>query len=418
MNPGGEVVLIYRCSGCHRTSFETKCPWCISVTVSQFGQEISTSQQVPLDPSFYPEFQYQGKGFLKDLLGKKREQSQLNDKLRSVLQKYAEPKKPYFANFLYTIQENETGSSDTVAPGPRLNGSYSNRELFREVLIKKGFTELEELPQLLDKLLLTTGFNASYLGFCSEISRHVRSDLTDTLRSWIGEAGTRFRGDLSLLFYFLWSNNVRHAELGYSEQASSTFGIPLLPWPTVDAWRRTCEKIYFDILVQRLETKLEHFDPSRFVTMYHVDAMNGYDFEKFLVEVFQTAGYDVEGTKSSGDQGADLFATRFGKKIVIQAKNYSGSVGNSAVQEAISAKSFYACDEAMVVTNSFFTKSAIELANAASVRLIGRPDLQTYLDEHNQRILERFSLDEAETSGPIPPGEAVKQSVAPYSGSP
>ena len=154
----------------------------------------------------------------------------------------------------------------------------------------------------------------------------------------------------------------------------------------------------FDILVQRLETKLEHFDPSRFVTMYHIDAMNGYDFEKFLADVFRTSGYDVEETKLSGDQGADLFAAKFGKKVVIQAKNYSGSVGNTAVQEAISAKNFYGCDEAMVVTNSYFTKSAIELANATSVRLIGRADLQKYLDEYNQRIIEQFRLEEFATS--------------------
>ncbi|GAB2914775.1 hypothetical protein GCM10027093_61680 [Paraburkholderia jirisanensis] len=132
--------------------------------------------------------------------------------------------------------------------------------------------------------------------------------------------------------------------------------------------------------------------------MYHVDAMNGYEFEKFLAEIFQTAGYDVEGTKLSGDQGADLFVSRFGKKIVIQAKNYSGSVGNAAVQEAISAKSFYGCDEAMVVTNSYFTRSAIELAGAASVRLVGRSDLQGYLDDHNQRIIEQFRLEEGEIS--------------------
>lgn len=392
--------MIYRCSACNRTSFETKCPFCATVSVLENGQQISEAQQVPLDPSFYPEFQYQTKGFLKDIFGKKREQVHLNEKLRSVLKKYSELKKPYFANFFHTIKNEEIESNGTEAPGPRLNGTYSNRELFREVLIRKGFTELEELPQLLDKLLLTTGFNAAYLGFSSEISRHIEGSLTDILRSWIGEAGTRFRDDLSLFFYFLWSSNIGYAELGYSDQASSIFGTPLLPWSTVAAWLRTCEKIHFDILVQRLETKLQHFDHSRFVTMYHVDAMNGYDFEKFLAEIFQTAGYDVEGTKLSGDQGADLFVTRFGKKIVIQAKNYSGSVGNTAVQEAISAKSFYACDEAMVVTNSYFTKSAIELANAASVRLIGRPDLQKYLDEHNQRIIERFRLDEADTSDP------------------
>lgn len=361
------------------------------------GQEFLPAQQIPLDPSFYPEFQYHTKGFLRDLLGKKKEQFHLNDKLRSVLQKYSKLKKPYFANFLHTAQSDEFESRNTASLGPRANGFYSNRELFREVLIRKGLTELEELPQLLDKLLLTTGFNAAYLGFSIEISRHIAENLMDILQSWIGETGTRFRYDLSLFFYFLWSSNIRHAELGYSEQAASNFGTPLLPWPTVVAWLEICERIHFDILVQRLGTKLEHFDPSRFVTMYHVDAMNGYDFEKFLAEIFQTAGYDVEGTKLSGDQGADLFVTRFGKKIVIQAKNYSGSVGNAAVQEAISAKNFYLCDEAMVVTNSYFTKAAIELATATSVRLLGRFELQKLLDEYNERIIERFSAAEADS---------------------
>ncbi len=354
------------------------------------------AQQVPLDPSFNPEFQYQTKGFLKDLLGKKKEQAQLSDLLRSVLRKYSELKKPYFANFFHTINHQPIELDDATTPGARLNGSYSNRELFREVLIRKGFTELEELPHLLDKLLRTTGFNAAYLGFSNEIARHIEGSLLDSLRSWIEEAGTTFRDDLSLFFYFLWDNDIRYAELDYAEQASSTFNTPLLPIHTLQAWLQTCERLHFDILVERLATKLEHFDPNRFVTMYHVDAMGGYDFEKFLVEVFQTAGYDVEETKLSGDQGADLFVSRFGKKIVIQAKNYSGTVGNTAVQEAIAAKSFYGCDEAMVVTNSTFTRSAIELADAASVRLIGRRDLQGYLDDHNQRIIEQFRLDEVD----------------------
>lgn len=39
----------------------------------------------------------------------------------------------------------------------------------------------------------------------------------------------------------------------------------------------------------------------------------------------------------------------------LQAKNYTGSVGNAAVLQAISAKTFYGGDEAMVVTNSYCT---------------------------------------------------------------
>jgi HJR/Mrr/RecB family endonuclease len=396
------AAMIFQCSLCHKTSFEIKCPWCASAPAQEAGQQASVAQQVPLDPSFYPEFQYQTKGFLKDLLGKKKEQAQLNELLRGVLRKYSELKKPYFANFFHTLRLNGQGAHEASTPGPRPNGSYSNRELFREVLIRKGFTELEELPHLLDKLLLTTGFNAAYFGFSNEISRHIKGSLTDILKSWIAEAGTSFREDLSLFFYFLWSSDIRHPELPYVAEAASTYGTPLLPWSTLQTWLRTCEQIHFDILVDRLATKLEHFDPSRFVTMYHVDAMNGYEFEKFLAEIFQTAGYDVEGTKLSGDQGADLFVSRFGKKIVIQAKNYSGSVGNAAVQEAISAKSFYGCDEAMVVTNSYFTRSAMELATAAAVRLIGRHDLQVYLDDYNQRIIEQFRLGEGDPADPDP----------------
>ena len=56
--------------------------------------------------------------------------------------------------------------------------------------------------------------------------------------------------------------------------------------------------------------------------------MDGYQFEEFLCELFATLGYTVEGTKKSGDQGADLFITQRNIKIVVQAKNYSRKVSN------------------------------------------------------------------------------------------
>ncbi|MDU7507267.1 MAG: restriction endonuclease, partial [Enterobacter sp.] len=55
-----------------------------------------------------------------------------------------------------------------------------------------------------------------------------------------------------------------------------------------------------------------------------------------------------------------------------------------------STKPFYGCDEAMVVTNSYFTRSAKELAESALVRLIDRDELQKYLDDYNQKIIEDF----------------------------
>ena len=48
----------------------------------------------------------------------------------------------------------------------------------------------------------------------------------------------------------------------------------------------------------------------------------------------------------------------------VQCKLYQGKVGNSAVQEAVAGKSYYDCDEAMVITNSVFYPGAIALAKS------------------------------------------------------
>ncbi|MCV5580161.1 restriction endonuclease, partial [Escherichia coli] len=84
------------------------CPWCSGVSpvkTSAWGSASSTSQAIdiqrmtPLNPSFYPEFEYRSKGVLKDLFGKKKEQAQLNQLLENVLEKYSSLKDPYFTNF-------------------------------------------------------------------------------------------------------------------------------------------------------------------------------------------------------------------------------------------------------------------------------------------------------------------------------
>ena len=63
-------------------------------------------------------------------------------------------------------------------------------------------------------------------------------------------------------------------------------------------------------------------------------------------------------------------------------------MGNSAVQQVLAAKQFYSCDDAMVVTNSMFTRSAKDLAEAGGVKLVDRNELQRYLDDYNRLILE------------------------------
>lgn len=112
---------------------------------------------------------------------------------------------------------------------------------------------------------------------------------------------------------------------------------------------------------------------------------SGEEFEKYLCDELNTlANVKCEMTKASGDQGADLLVTlSSGKKIAIQCKLYSSSVGNDAVQEVIAGKVFYKCDMACVVSNNTYTSSAMELARCAEVELLHYSELKNYINECN-----------------------------------
>jgi len=92
---------------------------------------------------------------------------------------------------------------------------------------------------------------------------------------------------------------------------------------------------------------------------------------------FRRCGYSVRRTSASGDHGADLLIEKDGIKIAVQAKRYApnNTVGNAAVQEVIAGRIMYDCSQCWVITTSYFTKSAIELAAKAKVKLTNRDEL-------------------------------------------
>lgn len=127
---------------------------------------------------------------------------------------------------------------------------------------------------------------------------------------------------------------------------------------------------------------------SKFLSLKGVDSLDGYEFENFLKIILEKMGYSVENTKLSGDQGADLIAQKFGEKIVIQAKRYKGKVGNKAVQEVVASIAHYDANRGIVVTNSEFTKSAIELAHSNNIKLIDRAKLYDIMEEYPVKTCE------------------------------
>jgi hypothetical protein len=106
--------------------------------------------------------------------------------------------------------------------------------------------------------------------------------------------------------------------------------------------------------------------------LLHTDwrSLRGIPFEEFVASVFESLGYSVEMTKASGDQGLDLIVTGHGWRLGVQCKGFVASVGNRSVQEAYTGKTFYRCSECMVVTNSAFTRGAIDVAGRVGCRLV------------------------------------------------
>ncbi len=134
-------------------------------------------------------------------------------------------------------------------------------------------------------------------------------------------------------------------------------------------------------LKERLFSDCEH-GSRKTLTIDDIDLMSGPEFESAVCALFKAMGYAVHATRQSGDQGIDVIAEKGSVKIGIQAKCYASAVGNAAVQEAVAGKVFYGCGKAMVVTNSTFTKSAVELAAANGVILWGRDILMQKLIDY------------------------------------
>ena len=117
--------------------------------------------------------------------------------------------------------------------------------------------------------------------------------------------------------------------------------------------------------------ELESYDDSEEKQWSLVDLklMSGYEFEDFIAELFRRWGYQTSTTKKSGDQGVDVLAEKNGELIAIQTKCYTHPVGNKAVQEIVAGLKFYHAKIGLVVTNSCFTSSAKELAEANNIVL-------------------------------------------------
>ena len=112
-----------------------------------------------------------------------------------------------------------------------------------------------------------------------------------------------------------------------------------------------------------------------------IDKMAGEEFEDYLAYELKKEGFKTKTTPVTGDFGADIIIVRNKRKTAVQVKRYSNPVGIAAVQEAIGAKAYYDADDAAVMTNSYYTYAAKELAKKANVKLVDRNDLIRHIEK-------------------------------------
>ena len=120
------------------------------------------------------------------------------------------------------------------------------------------------------------------------------------------------------------------------------------------------------------KTVVANDTPHTLSPIERIDRMTGEQFEIFMEDYFRKQGFKVTRTPLSGDYGIDLIIENDFSKIGVQAKRYSEKVSLSAVQEVIGGLRHYGLSSGMVVTNSTFQASAIQLAKDNNITLWNR----------------------------------------------
>ena len=121
--------------------------------------------------------------------------------------------------------------------------------------------------------------------------------------------------------------------------------------------------------IERLENRKKLQSISKIDTK-DINQLTGVEFENLLLDKFISLGFKVKSTPKTGDYGADLIIeNNNGTKIIVQCKRFNSKVNLKAVQEVIGAVGHYSGDIGVVITNSLFFNSAINLAYSHDIEL-------------------------------------------------
>lgn len=122
-----------------------------------------------------------------------------------------------------------------------------------------------------------------------------------------------------------------------------------------------------------LNTIKSFFVKDSIVEINEIDQMNEVEFEKYLKRLFERHGYVVKIRKA--ELGANLLVRKGTNKYVVLTKCCQKNIGKVDIQQVIPTIKQLNVTGALVVTNQYYTKSAVRLAESKLVVIIDRDQL-------------------------------------------
>ncbi len=115
--------------------------------------------------------------------------------------------------------------------------------------------------------------------------------------------------------------------------------------------------------------------PFEKISIETIDLMSGIEFQYYIAELFKHKGYKITSIKEKKDYGVDIIIEQQGIKFGIQVKRSKSDVNSSAIKEIIAGLPYYDLQIGFAVTNNYFSKETIILANAFNIILWDRDQL-------------------------------------------
>ena len=279
---------------------------------------------------------------------------------------------------------NKLENLKRIRRGDDIDKIISQKKLFENCLVF-----LDDLEKLY-KLFVKKGIETDCVTILAMFSEIIESELKENITPYFEQISEALKGNVNV------ENVLREFIKIWPGLESDSVKIPALLQALLHKFGLSYNREEARSIVNKIgeETNLEQFEKNlesesgeqkkkmpQSIEIGDFTNLDGHQFEKYMQNVFELLGYIVVRLPLSGDQGADLIIARGDEKKVVQVKKHTETISNKAIQEVVAAKFYYKADKAMVVTNSLFTKGAIDLALANDVELWDGQKLENVIKE-------------------------------------